>query len=134
MNISDFAIKLQSKLPKSEIWADKKLVQLGIRKQIGISNFPYGNKYIPDFINYKYRYILEIDGNIHTNPAIVRKDREKNEFYKSRGFTIFRVKAFNNRSLCSALTKIGKLRNDTKMVKKLNNFRCKTMYESNQCY
>ncbi len=135
MDISQFAIRLQNKLPKSEKWLIKRLTMLGIKPStIGVSNFPYRRRYIPDFINYKHRYVLEIDGNIHTNPNIVRKDRIKNDFYKQNGFTLLRVKGFNNHSLAFNLKKIAKIREDKHMLNRLSKFRSHKMYESRQCY
>lgn len=65
---------------------------------IGYSNAPLNNRYIPDILNEKYMYIIEIDGSIHELDYIQERDRKKTEYYRSIGFSVFRIEAFNEDS------------------------------------
>ena len=53
-------------------------------------NHPMG-KYIPDVINFQYRYIIEVDGSVHETPEQKVKDLKKDAYYKSKGYQVFRI-------------------------------------------
>lgn len=52
---------------------------------------PIGN-YIVDFYCHKIKLVIEIDGDIHDNEDVKRKDIERENFLKSLGLTVLRFK------------------------------------------
>jgi hypothetical protein len=72
-------------------------------------NKPLGN-FIPDISNYKYRYVLEIDGSIHDLPEVQARDLRKNAYYAENSFKVIRVRAFDDVSFKRALFLLNVLR------------------------
>lgn len=101
------AESLNKDLPASEVWFHKKFQQEEIRRLYGtykkgsfldIKNEPFFNYYIPDVVNHGYRFIIEIDGEIHNNLKQAYKDLAKDQYYRKRHYKVFRVKAFDDDS------------------------------------
>lgn len=89
------SIELNQNLPKSEVWFQELYQQY--KDENDLFNHPYHGK-IPDVINKKYRYIIEIDGSIHDTIEQIIKDKEKNKIFISGKYCVFRIKAFLLRS------------------------------------
>lgn len=75
-------------------------------------NFPV-YPYIPDVVNFKYRYVIEIDGEAyHSSRKAMAKDKKKDEHYRSLGFTVFRIAAFNAQEYVQTREAVKLLRNN----------------------
>lgn len=72
-------------------------------------NSPFG-RYIPDILNPKYKYIIEIDGSIHNLEGVKAKDKLKNSYYENEGYRYIRVKAYDKVSLERCLVILNELR------------------------
>ena len=89
-----FAKKLRDNLPKSEVWFWEEWDRAGMRHCGDLSNHIV-NGFIPDVVNRKFNYIIEIDGDIHNRPRVKRIDFDKNKVFEKNGYKVFRVEAFN---------------------------------------
>lgn len=107
-----YAKKLNSFIPKSELWFRKLWKEQGMKDKLDQYNSPFG-KYIPDVINRKYRYIIEIDGSVHNDPAVQFNDKLKDEYYTSRNYKVFRITAYNLNQFNSVMDLIKTIRNDS---------------------
>lgn len=65
---------------------------------------------IPDLLNKKYKYIVEVDGSIHDKEDVKAKDLKKEQLYKRCGYHVFRVKHNDTESFQKALNQILMLR------------------------
>lgn len=84
--LKHFARKLNENLPKSEQWFNAHWPRLPYER----SNVPFGF-YIPDIINRKWKYIIEVDGSFHTRADQIKRDAKKDAFYKMNGYAVYRV-------------------------------------------
>lgn len=97
--INCFARAKNNNLPKSEVWFYSMLQKEKFPLlDIGFSNAPLNDRYIPDILNETYMYVIEIDGSIHNLDYIKERDIKKTEYYRSLGFSVFRIEAFNEES------------------------------------
>lgn len=90
---------LNKNLPKSEQWFQDLYAPHAIDYEKPSHNdrynVPIRNRYIADVVNYKYMYVIEVDGSYHDRPDQVIKDKYKDYFLKKHGFKVFRIKAFD---------------------------------------
>ena len=89
------AEELNQNLPKSEIWFHNLYEQY--RDKNDLNNHPFHNR-IPDVINKKYKYIIEIDGSVHDTLKQIKVDKKKNDLFIKSSYCVFRVKAFDEQS------------------------------------
>lgn len=104
----EFGRKLNENLPKSEQWFQR------LYKSFQDSHDQYNMTwagYIPDVINKKYKYIIEIDGSIHDREDIKAKDKLKEELYWKSGYAVIRIVAYDIESFKEGLTRILRKRN-----------------------
>jgi len=101
--LKNFAKELNNNLPKSEVWFQT--IYKHFKHVHDQFNVPMCG-YIPDVINKQYKYIIEIDGSIHDLPEVQEKDRKKEKLYQRLGYTVFRVKAYDNASLKECLDSV----------------------------
>lgn len=47
--------------------------------------------YIPDCVNFFYRYVIEVDDPSHRQPKQKERDRKKDRFYKEGGYQVIRI-------------------------------------------
>ena len=116
--IQKFADSLKKNLPKSELWFLEEYKNSGFPRynedsgqrsiRFGHSNRVFCNKYIPDFVNHKLKYIIEVDGSIHQLEHVKNKDKIKTEYYEKRHYTVIRIEAYNYKSLYFGLLRIAK--------------------------
>jgi tetratricopeptide (TPR) repeat protein len=101
------AEQLNKTPPASEVWFHKKFNEEKIKriygcykkgKFIDMCNEPFFDYYIPDIVNHGYRYIIEVDGEIHNNLKQAYKDLAKDQYYRKRHYRVFRVKAHDDES------------------------------------
>jgi len=105
--LKKFADRLNESLPKSEVWFQKLYKEFNHVDDR--YNEPLG-RYIPDVSNDRYKYVIEIDGDIHLDAAVKRKDYIKTKFYLTKGYRVYRIKAYNTKDFESALTEVLNLR------------------------
>lgn len=103
LKLSEFALGLEINTPKSEIW----FYNLYKKSPNDKFNCPFG-PYIPDVINHFFKYVIEIDGSIHDRNDIKAKDKIKENFYRSKGYEVYRIKAFNLASFNEAMEKLSR--------------------------
>ena len=82
------ASKLNMSTPRSELWFYRM-----VEKTIGWNvfdrlNMPF-HGLIPDIINHRYKYIVEVDGSIHS--SLRERDRWKDEQYSALGYRVIRI-------------------------------------------
>lgn len=102
------AKELNASLPKSEVWFQKLYKQY--KTKTDKYNEPFADK-IPDMINTKFKYIIEIDGSIHDTEKQQLKDDSKDKLYKRLGYQVFRIKAYDEDSFFATLDVIRTIRN-----------------------
>jgi hypothetical protein len=99
--------ELQKETPASELWFYNKYNKEVIPRVVGNNpqslfldktNAPFQGLWIPDIINEGYKYIIEVDGEIHNTQKQAYKDLNKDFGYRKRGYKVFRVKAYNDES------------------------------------
>jgi len=73
---------------ESKLWQYLKNKALGEKfyRQFGIEHF------IVDFCCWQKKLVIEIDGNIHNEPEIIKQDQQRQIFLESKGFKILRFK------------------------------------------
>lgn len=101
-----YAAKLRSNTPKSEVWFQG----LFNKENIGYNEYNQvlGHT-IPDVLNRRYRFIIEVDGSIHNSLEQKRKDMNKDGYYRKKGYTVYRVIAYNINSYKTCLELIKTL-------------------------
>jgi hypothetical protein len=62
--IDRFALKLRMNTPKSELWFQEFWKANGLEIPSDEYNVRWCRR-IPDLVNHKYKYVIEIDGTIH---------------------------------------------------------------------
>jgi type I restriction enzyme R subunit len=87
---SDRARELRRRSTPAEtaLWAvlrHRRLRGLKFRRQFPIATF------VADFCCYSIRLIVELDGEIHEEPAQVAHDENRDAYLRSRGYTILRL-------------------------------------------
>lgn len=102
-----FAESLQNNTPRSETW----FYSLYKPYQSGMDEFNtvFADR-IPDVINKRDKYIIEIDGSIHKLERIKKKDRLKTRRYESLGYTVIRIEAYNIESFNDGMKTLATLR------------------------
>jgi len=83
------AKQLRSTMTRAEslLWRHLKahrLARLGFRRQS-----PMGN-YIADFVSHSCKLVVEVDGESHDFESRVRYDRQRDEWFASRGYRVLR--------------------------------------------
>lgn len=114
--IHEYADNLRENLPESEKWflSELKKLSLGISFE---SNFVLGF-YIPDFI---YReLIIEIDDPTHNTPQQKHKDKQKDIYYKSLGYKVIRVTAWDQTSFNECIKQVKSYQAELRQPKKIN--------------
>lgn len=113
-SLTRLAAKLEHRLPLSEQWFRTKWVADGMElKGRGFHddkyNFPF-YPYIPDVINFGYKYIIEIDGGIHNTDRARARDARRDKFLRRHGYTVLRVIAFHEPDYLEVLEKVKSIR------------------------
>lgn len=72
-------------------------------------NHPFAGK-IPDVINKTHRYVIEIDGSIHSLSHIKDNDLVKENLFQNYGYLVIRIEAYNLQSFDNAVQLLKKLR------------------------
>jgi very-short-patch-repair endonuclease len=109
-DLAKFAIKLNNYPPKSEQWFRELYDPFRLTVQFKYDkhnlNKHYNDRlkdkfnqpfqgFIPDIINFSYKYIIEIDGSFHDLERVKFKDKIKDRLNSFMGYKIFRIKAFD---------------------------------------
>lgn len=84
-----FSRAINQKKYKSDEWL--KTQWKNILHEYDEFNSPEG-PFIPDLINRKFKYIIECDGSIHDKECQKSRDKIKDEYFRGKGFSVFRVK------------------------------------------
>lgn len=104
-----FAAKLEQNLPQSEVWFRKFWESNDLKDQHDQYNAPWC-KIIPDLVNHKFKYVIEIDGKQHNRPEQQRIDSKKDRFYASKKYQVLRVRAYKNEQLAGVAEVIERIR------------------------
>lgn len=81
---------LRKKMTEAEVvfWSAvraKQLFGLRVKRQYGIGS------YILDFYIPKLQLAIELDGDVHYRPSVLRKDNNKDSFLKQNGIKVLRI-------------------------------------------
>lgn len=107
------SFELNKDLPKSEQWFQK-IYSKDLNDQY---NKPFCG-FIPDVINKKYKYIIEIDGSIHLTKKVMAKDKKKDVRYNLSDYKVFRIEAFNDEQAKNVIEQINLIK--LEYIKKQN--------------
>lgn len=114
--IKRYAKALQYNIPKAELWFRELYIKEPFHnKDSDHYNIPF-HMYIPDCINLKYKYIIEIDEDYHLLSEQNYKDRLKDIFYKSKGYKVFRIQAYNIKQYNNVIEQIKLIRNHSPTI------------------
>jgi len=120
--IQEFANKLNNNLPNSEVWFRNKLKEhRRLLKMNFTFNTTFKGMFICDVISIKYNVIIEVDGSYHDLPEQKIKDAYKDSVYRNNGFTVYRVKAYDDESFNSCISALKTIIR----IKRKNNVRIK---------
>lgn len=100
---------LNSNLPPSERWFHKHWSAQGLASDNDELNRPWLGS-IPDVVNHKERYVIEVDGKSHDSIAQKEIDAKKDTKFTTNGYAVFRVRAYDINSLLDAAAKIRERR------------------------
>lgn len=106
------SLRLRSNPPKSDKWFQEEWSRIDMIHEADQYNVPLG-VFIPDCLNVKYKYVIEVDGDIHLRSRQRRRDAQKDRYYKQKGYSVFRVKAFDMDHLRETADLIDRLRNSS---------------------
>lgn len=112
--INGKARELESNLPRSEVWFRFHWKKCGFHNEHDEFNTRWVNR-IPDCVNHKFRYVIEIDGSIHETEIQKAIDKKKDRFYAKQKYAAFRIKHNDLHRLMDVgrqVTEIRKERND----------------------
>ncbi len=87
---------LQSQKKISDVWFQNLWVESGMHIAEGPKRDRFNEPfifYIPDCVNFFYRYVIEVDDPSHRAPKRRATDRKKDRFYAQSGYTVFRIKS-----------------------------------------
>ena len=105
--------ELNERLPEAERWFRRKWNQRfpnpWKKPYAPRYNYAWGN-YIPDVISIGYQYIIEIDEPHHELPENKARDIIRDRWFEDQGFTVIRVKAYDDASFEAAVKRVQALR------------------------
>lgn len=105
LRLKRFSIGLEKNLSKSETWFRELYKKNSFEDENDRYNQPF-KRFIPDVINKRFKYVIEVDGSFHDLPHQKAKDRNKDQLYRTHRFKIFRVKAYDLASFLSSCREI----------------------------
>jgi|GEM_PF-3656 len=113
-NLKPFAKELRENMTESEriLWSQLKERKRGIQF---IRQKPVG-PFIPDFVSYKYKLIIEVDGKIHQFQQT--KDKQRQQWLEDNGYRVLR---FENNEIISDLNNVLNLV-DMAVTKRVSEF------------
>jgi len=82
--------RLKDNVPKSEQWF-RGLYHNHFYTATDKYDTRFNNKYLPDIVNTYYKYVIEVDGSIHTLARVQKRDKLKDEYYTRFGYQVIRV-------------------------------------------
>lgn len=103
------ADNLRKNLPPSEKWFWDMYIDANSLDEHDKCNEVYG-PFIPDILNLKYKYIIEIDGSVHDDKKVQAKDKRRDKYFEDQGFTVIRVKAYSRGSFNACLQDLFHIR------------------------
>lgn len=104
-----YAQHLNENLPKSEIWFQKHWRLNEMEDPFDKYNEPFCG-FIPDLINHKFKYVVEIDGAIHRSKRFKKMDSIKNLRFEREGYDVVRVKAYDMEGFYGVCEVIDRIR------------------------
>lgn len=102
-------MELESCLPRSERWFRDFWESNGLKDKDDEYNAVWCRR-IPDLVNHKFKYVIEIDGSIHNKKHQKRVDAKKDRFYDNNKYQVFRVQAFSEKNLYAVAELVERLR------------------------
>ena len=112
-----FTLRAQRNLPKSEKWFWDKWRASGMEDEADKSNEELLSVF-PDVSNRKYKYVIEVDGAHHQDPFYKAKDEIRDRNFTKNGYTVFRIKAYNEEQFSILVDWVRDLRERTRERKK----------------
>lgn len=91
---AQYAADLRNNLPESEKWFWREWEAAGMKDPDDKCNEVFA-RFIPDVVNEKFKYVIEVDGSIHQKKEVKKRDEKKDKAFSSRGFEVFRVEAYD---------------------------------------
>lgn len=93
LRLEKFQKEVINEIPESEQWF-RPLFEAHFKLPTDKYNQKFKGKFLPDVLNTKFKYVIEIDGSMHNLVEIIQKDKTKNAFYKRHGYRVFRIKPY----------------------------------------
>lgn len=111
--LTGFARETKAKRWQSDEWLRREWVRMGMLP-LDLRTPDQFNKvtppWIPDLVNYWFKYVVECDGSVHLRPDVKMRDAAKDRWFRERGFQIFRVSHGDRQGLASIANKIRMIR------------------------
>lgn len=109
----DFKMKIKDARWKSDIWLRENWIALEMLP-LDLRTPDQFNKvsppYIPDLINYWFKYVIECDGSVHDRADVKARDAKKDRYFRRNGFKVFRVRHGDMDKLKLIANKVRKIR------------------------
>ena len=98
LRLKNIRRKLRKESPFCErlLWGKIRNEQLGVkfRRQFSIGN------YVADFVSPQIKLVIEIDGETHSTAEELKRDREKEDYFRSLNIKVIR---YNNNDIVESL-------------------------------
>lgn len=120
LKLREYSNKLNSEIPQSEKWFRSLYESHKLKLNKDLYNKPFKQKYIPDILNYQFKYVIEIDGSIHETNEQKQIDIKKDNFYTKCCFKVFRIIAYDINSYIEAINQLITYRNTPQTIEYKN--------------
>jgi very-short-patch-repair endonuclease len=107
--LNSFSRRLNYFMPKSEVWFWTLWMEFGMYSSLEEPNGVFAVK-IPDVINRRHMYIIEIDGSIHDQKHVRYNDYRKMARYRKAKYKVWRVRHFDEKALIKVASGVWKRR------------------------
>lgn len=104
-----FSTQLNHNLPKAERWFWNLWLSQKMYCEFDQPNECFGC-YIPDLLNKKWKYVIEIDESHHQTSAQQVKDLRRDNWFIRKGYFVFRIPAYDLQKYGQVVTAVKKLR------------------------
>ncbi len=121
--IQQYQFKLNANLPASERWFQNKwkLEIFPWKPDFTMYQDEYNGiigSYIGDVVNRGFKYVIEIDGSFHDSAKQQFKDSIRQKEIEAKGFTVIRVKSYDEEGYKKVLEQVCKIMELAKLPSK----------------
>jgi very-short-patch-repair endonuclease len=118
--LQDFSKELNKNMAQSEIWFKSLYEKHNLKMEHDLFNKPLKSVYIPDVLNRRFKYVIEIDGSIHRTKSQIETDNKKDIFYSKCNMFVIRIIAYDIKSYIDGMNKLIDYRKTNKTKEFIN--------------